>query len=53
MNKSSLISRYYDKTVVTIEKKGLFLSELLYNKLKEKLIFDKLEKKENMNNKNY
>ena len=45
MNKSSLISRYYDKTVVTIEKKGLFLSELLYNKLKEKLIFDKLEKK--------
>ena len=45
MNKSSFISSYYDKTVVTIEKKGLFLSQLLYEKLKGKLIFEKLEKK--------
>ena len=45
MNKSSFITSYYDKTVSTIEKKGLFLSQLLYEKLKGKLIFEKLEKK--------
>ena len=45
MNKSSFITSYYDKTISTIEKKGLFLSQLLYEKLKDKLIFEKLEKK--------
>ena len=45
MNKSSFLSINYDKTIITIEKKGLFLSELLYKKFKDKLIFEKLEKK--------
>ena len=46
MNKSSLMTSYYDpKTVVTIEKKGLSLSQILYEKLRDKLIFEKLEKK--------
>jgi len=46
MNKASFIPSYYDpKIIVTIEKKGLYLSQILYEKIKEKIIFDKLEKK--------
>ena len=45
MNKSSNHSIFYDpKTVITIEKKGLSLSQILFEKLKEKLILDALEK---------
>ena len=45
MFKSANISIFYDpKTVITIEKKGLSLSQILFEKLKEKLILDALEK---------
>ena len=45
MNKSSNHSIFYDpKTVITIEKKSLSLSQILFEKLKEKLILDALEK---------
>jgi hypothetical protein len=45
MKKSSNISTSYDqKTVFIIEKRGLSLSQILFEKLKEKLIFDALEK---------
>ena len=36
-----------NKSIITIEKKGLYLSQFLYEKLKDKLIYDALEKKRN------
>ena len=45
IHKSSNISIFYDpKTVINIEKKSLSLSQILFEKLKEKLILDALEK---------
>ena len=45
MNKSFNLLLSGIKSIVTTEKKGLYLSQFLYEKLKDKLIYDALEKK--------
>jgi hypothetical protein len=45
MSKSSKSSIFSEvKSVITIEKKALYLSQLLYEKLKDKLVYEALEK---------
>ena len=45
MSKSNNLSFFYDsKSEITIEKKALCLSQLLYEKLKDKLLYEALEK---------